>query len=84
MEPVLSQAVADYGAEEAAEAPELLDNPEVEFKLGEPASTRVESVSTQSPVDDFRALLQQGQIDDALQGLQKAVYTLVDSSLGDR
>lgn len=78
------QATPDFGAEEAAAAPELLDKPEAEFKLGESASTRVESVSTQSPVDDFKALLQQGQVEDALEGLQKAVYTLVDTSLGDR
>lgn len=78
------QAAPDFGVQEAAAAPELLDNTEVEFKLGESASTRVEGVSTQSPVNDFRALLQQGQIDDALEGLQKAIYTLVDTSLGDR
>ena len=79
------QAAPDFGADEAAAAaPELLENPEVEFKIGESASTRVESVSTQSPVDDFKALLQQDRIDDAVEGLQKAVHNLVDTSLGDR
>ena len=80
------QAAPDFGAEEAAAAtaPELLEHPEAEFKLGESANTRVESVSTQSPVEDFNALLQQGQTDDAVEGLQKAVHALVDTSLGDR
>ena len=80
------QAAPDFGAEAAAAAaaPELLEQPEAEFKLGESASTRIESVSTQSPVDDFHALLQQGQTDDAVEGMQKAVHTLVDTSLGDR
>ena len=80
-----TQAAPDFAAEEAAAAaPELLEHADVDFKLGESASTRVESVSTQSPVDDFNALLQQGQTDDAVEGLQKAVHILVDTSLGDR
>lgn len=79
------QAASDFGAEEgAAAAPQLLENPQVEFKVGEAISTRVENVSTQSPVDDFKALVQQGQTDEAVEGLQKAVHTLVDTSLGDR
>ena len=78
------QAQPYLGEADAAAAPVLLDNPEAEFQLGEPAGTVVDSVSTQSPVDDFEALIQQGQLDDAVEGLQKAVYTLVDTSLGDR
>lgn len=80
------QAAPDFGAEEggAAAAPELLEHPEAEFKVGESAGTRLEGVSTQSPVDDFNALLQQGQVDDAVEGVQKAIHTLVDTSLGDR
>ncbi|KAL3159758.1 ATP-dependent DNA helicase II subunit 2 [Trebouxia sp. C0009 RCD-2024] len=82
---VKQQAASDFGAEEgAAAAPQLLENPQVEFKVGEAISTRVENVSTQSPVDDFKALVQQGQTDEAVEGLQKAVHTLVDTSLGDR
>lgn len=72
------------GEGDAAPAPVLLDNPEAEFQLGEPAGAHVDSVSTQSPLDNFDALIQQGQLDDALEGLQKAVYTLVDTSLADR
>lgn len=74
----------DLGDVDAAVAPELLGNPEAEFRIGEAASSRVDNVSTQSPVDDFKALIQQGQMSDAVEGLQKAVYTLVDTSLGDR
>ncbi len=74
----------DLGDVDAAAAPELLGDPEAEFRIGEAASSRVDSVSTQSPVDDFKALIQQGQMSDAVEGLQKAVYTLVDTSLGDR
>lgn len=79
---LMMQAAPDFG--DAAGAPELLDQPQAEFKLGESGRSHVDSVSTQSPVDDFKALIQQGQVDDAVQGLQKAVYTLVDTSLGDR
>ena len=79
------QALPDIGEADAAAAPDLLeDNPEAEFKLGETSGTIVESVSTLNPVDDFNALIQQGRLEDALEGLQKAVYTLVDTSLGDR
>ncbi len=78
------QALPDAGDVDAAAAPELLGDPEAEFRIGEAASSRVDSVSTQSPVDDFKALIQQGQMSDAVEGLQKAVYTLVDTSLGDR
>ncbi len=80
------QALPDLGDADAdaAAAPELLGDPEAEFRIGEAASSRVDSVSTQSPVDDFKALIQQGQMSDAVEGLQKAVYTLVDTSLGDR
>ncbi len=81
---VVLQAVLEAEGVEAAAAPELLDNPQADFKLGESASSLVDSVSTQSPVDDFQALIQQGQTDDAVEGLQKAAYTLVDTSLGDR
>ena len=69
---------------EADGDPEMLDQPESEFKLGESASSRVESVSTLSPVDDFQSMAQQGQLDAALTGLQKAIHSLVDTSLGDR
>lgn len=69
---------------EADAEPEMLDQPQAEFKLGESSSSRVDSVSTLSPVDDFQAMVQQGQLEDALEGLQKAIYTLVDTSLGDR
>ena len=78
------QALPDLGDADAAAAPELLGDPEAEFRIGEAASSRVDSVSTQSPVEDFKALIQQGQMSDAVEGLQKAVYTLVDTSLGDR
>ncbi|KAL0036571.1 hypothetical protein WJX79_000925 [Trebouxia sp. C0005] len=81
---VQQQALPDLGDADAAAAPELLGDPEAEFRIGEAASSRVDSVSTQSPVDDFKALIQQGQMSDAIEGLQKAVYTLVDTSLGDR
>jgi hypothetical protein len=74
----------DLGDVDAAAAPELLGDPEAEFRIGEAASSRVDSVSTQSPLDDFKALIQQGQMSDAVEGLQKAIYTLVDTSLGDR
>ena len=62
----------------------MLDQPQAEFKVGESSSSRVDSVSTLSPVDDFQTMVQQGQLEDALEGLQKAIYTLVDTSLGDR
>ena len=79
------QGLPDIQDADAAAAPDLLeDNAEAEFKLGDTSGTRVESVSTLNPVDDFNALVQQGRLEDALEGLQKAVYTLVDTSLGDR
>ena len=75
----------DIGNTDEAAAPALLDdNQQAEFRIGESAGTRIETVSTLNPVDDFKALIQQGQLDDALEGLQKAIYTLVDTSLGDR
>ena len=74
----------DFGDADATAAPELLGHPQADFSIGEAASSRVDSVSTQSPVDDFKALIQQGQMSDAVEGLQKAVYTLVDTSLADR
>ena len=77
--------IPDIGDADAAAAPALLDNnQQAEFRIGESAGTRVDTVSTLNPVDDFKALKQQGQLDDALEGLQKAIYTLVDTSLADR
>ena len=69
---------------EADAEPELLDQPQAEFRVGETSNSTVDSVSTLSPVDDFQATVQQGQLDAALEGLQKAIYTLIDTSLGDR
>lgn len=83
MRAVCMQQPAAVAAEADAE-PELLNQSEAEFRLGETSTSKVDSVSTLSPVDDFHAMEQQGQLDSALEGLQKAIYTLVDTSLGDR
>lgn len=69
---------------EADAEPELLNQSEAEFRVGEASTSRVDSVSTLSPADDFQTMVQQGQLDAALESLQKAIYTLVDTSLGNR
>ena len=69
---------------EADAAPEMLGQPQAEFNVGESSSSRVDNVSTLSPIDDFQTMVQQGQLHAALEGMQKAIYTLIDTSLGDR
>ena len=54
------------------------------FSLDEAAATRAEVVGTSSPVDDFRSLLRQGQLDKAFSGMSGIIMTLIDRSLGDR
>ncbi|KAK9814489.1 hypothetical protein WJX72_006674 [[Myrmecia] bisecta] len=54
------------------------------FDLNEAPATQVESVGTSNPQGDFASLLGRGRVDAAVRGMQTAVTSLVDSSLGDR
>ena len=69
-------------AGEAEEAEDEDDAPM--FSLGDAPASRIDAVSTSTPVDDFRAMLAQKRDEEAFRGLAKAVDSLVSTSIGDR
>lgn len=64
--------------------PEVTEEEEALFRVEGDAGSRVESVGSSTPVEDFHALLQQGNQQKAMEGIAGIVHLLVDGSMGSR